>query len=204
VIELFKIGNARFAGGQRLTRDLPRQVDAPSAAQYPMAVVLSCIDSRNPVELLFDLGIGDAFGIRIAGNVAKAKVLGSMEYACGVAGAKLALVMGHTGCGAVKAAVDFYDSGKNAAQATGCDHLPALIDEIQKSITPGTKPKFPTPEQHAAFVDEVATRNVRRTIGIIRRESRTLRDLENAQRIAIVGALYDIRSGRVTFLNDAP
>jgi carbonic anhydrase len=203
VLELFKIGNARFASGQRLTRDLPRQVDATAAAQYPMAVVLSCIDSRNPVELLFDLGIGDAFGIRIAGNVAKAKVLGSMEYACGVAGAKLVLVMGHTGCGAVKAAVDLFGGSKGVAQATGLDNLPALIDEIQLSIVPGAKPKFPTPEQHAAYVDEVATHNVKHTIGVIRRDSRTLRELERAQRIAIVGALYDIRTGRVAFLDDA-
>jgi len=202
VLQFLKDGNERFVTGRRLTRDYSRQVDATSGAQFPMAVILSCIDSRSPVELLFDLGVGDAFVIRIAGNVAKEKVLGSMEFACAVAGSRLVLVMGHTSCGAVKAAVDLFETGKTAAMATGCDHLDSLVGEIQKAIKPGTKPHgdWVTPEVKLAFVDDVASRNVARTIDYIREQSRTLRELEASGKIAIVGSMYDIKTGRVAFL----
>ena len=203
VLQFLKDGNERFVTGRRLTRDLSRQVDATAAAQYPMAVVLSCIDSRSPVELLFDMGVGDAFVIRIAGNVAKEKVLGSMEFACALAGSRLVLVMGHTSCGAVKAAVELFETGNKASQATGCEHLDALVDEIQLAIEPGTKPygDWVTPETKLAFVDDVAARNVVRTIAGIRSASRTLRELEASGKIAILGAMYDIKTGRVTFLD---
>jgi len=204
VLQFLKEGNQRFVTGRRLTRDLARQVDATAAAQYPMAVVLSCIDSRSPVELIFDMGVGDAFVIRIAGNVAKDKVLGSMEFACAVAGARLVLVMGHTSCGAVKAAVDLFETGNTASKATGCDHLDALVNEIQKSIVPGTKPHgdWVTSETKMIYVDDVATRNVARTISYVRSASRSLRELEAAGKIAIVGSMYDIKTGRVTFLEE--
>lgn len=204
VLQFLKDGNQRFVTGRRLTRDLARQVDATAAAQYPMAVVLSCIDSRSPVELIFDMGLGDAFVIRIAGNVAKEKVLGSMEFACAVAGSRLVLVMGHTSCGAVKAAVELFETGKSASQATGCENLDALVNEIQKSIEPGTKPHgdWVTLETKRIFVDDVATRNVIRTIAGIRTASRTLRELEAAGKIAILGAMYDIKTGKVTFLDE--
>jgi len=204
VLQFLKDGNERFVAGRRLTRDLSRQVDATAAAQYPMAVVLSCIDSRSPVELLFDMGLGDAFVIRIAGNVAKEKVLGSMEFACAVAGSRLVLVMGHTSCGAVKAAVELFETGKTASQATGCEHLDSLVNEIQKSIEPGTKPHgdWVTLETKRIFVDDVATRNVVRTIAGIRSASRTLRELEQAGKIAILGAMYDIKTGKVTVLDE--
>lgn len=203
VLQFLKEGNERFVTGQRLTRDLSRQVDATAAAQYPMAVVLSCIDSRSPVELIFDMGVGDAFVIRIAGNVAKEKVLGSMEFACAVAGSRLVLVMGHTSCGAVKAAVDLYDTGKTASVATGCEHLDVLVNEIQKAIEPGTKPHgdWVTADVKRAFVDNVAARNVAGTISYIRSASRTLRELEAAGKIAVVGSMYDIKTGRVTFFD---
>ena len=205
VLQFLKEGNERFVTGRRLTRDLARQVDATAAAQYPMAVILSCIDSRSPVELIFDMGVGDAFVIRIAGNVAKEKVLGSMEFACAVAGARLVLVMGHTSCGAVKAAVDLFETGNTASKATGCEHLDALVNEIQKAIVPGTKPHgdWVTPETKLLYVDDVAARNVTRTIGYIRTASRTLRELEASGKIAILGSMYDIKTGHVTFL-DAP
>jgi carbonic anhydrase len=204
VLQFLKDGNERFVTGRRLTRDLARQVDATSAAQYPMAVVLSCIDSRSPVELIFDMGLGDAFVIRIAGNVAKEKVLGSMEFACAVAGSRLVLVMGHTSCGAVKASVELFETGKTASQATGCEHLDSLVTEIQRAIEPGTKPRggWVTPETKLTFVDDVATRNVVRTIAGIRSASRTLRELEQAGKIAILGAMYDIKTGKVTFLDE--
>jgi carbonic anhydrase/SulP family sulfate permease len=203
VLQFLKEGNERFVTGRRLTRDLSRQVDATAAAQYPMAVVLSCIDSRSPVELIFDMGVGDAFVIRIAGNVAKEKVLGSMEFACALAGSRLVLVMGHTSCGAVKAAVELFETGNTASKATGCEHLDALVNEIQKSIEPGTKPHgdWVTPETKLVFVDDVATRNVVRTIESIRTASRTLRELEAAGKIAIHGAMYDLKTGKVTFLD---
>ena len=204
VLQFLKEGNERFVTGRRLTRDLSRQVDATSAGQYPMAVVLSCIDSRSPVELIFDMGVGDAFVIRIAGNVAKEKVLGSMEFACAVAGSKLVLVMGHTNCGAVKASVELFETGTSASKATGCEHLDALVNEIQKSIVPGTKPHgdWVTAEMKLAFVDSVATRNVARTIEYIRNSSRKLRELEASGKIAIVGSMYDIKTGKVAFLDE--
>jgi MFS superfamily sulfate permease-like transporter len=202
VLQFLKEGNERFVTGRRLTRDLARQVDATASAQYPMAVILSCIDSRSPVELIFDMGVGDAFVIRIAGNVAKEKVLGSMEFACAVAGSKLVLVMGHTSCGAVKAAVELFETGSSASKATGCEHLDALVNEIQKAIVPGTKPHgdWVTAETKLAFVDDVAARNVNKTIEYVRSASRTLRELEAAGKIAILGSMYDIKTGRVTFL----
>src|SRR5690606_31740876 len=134
VLEIFQEGNERFRNGNRLTRDLGRQVDATAAGQFPMGVVLTCIDSRTPSELIFDLGLGDIFSVRIAGNIARDKVLGSMEYSCAVAGAKLILVMGQTSCGAVNAAVDLICSHKTAAEATGCVNLDSLITEIQLSV----------------------------------------------------------------------
>jgi carbonic anhydrase len=204
VLQFLKEGNERFVTGRRLTRDLSRQVDATAAAQYPMAVVLSCIDSRSPVELIFDMGVGDAFVIRIAGNVAKEKVLGSMEFACALAGSRLVLVMGHTSCGAVKAAVELFETGNTASKATGCEHLDSLVNEIQRSIEPGTKPhgEWVTLETKRIFVDDVATRNVIRTISGIRSASRTLRELEQAGKITILGAMYDIKTGKVTFLDE--
>ena len=118
VLQLLQQGNERFRSGERITRDLMSQVENTAGEQAPMAVVLSCIDSRAPAELLFDLGIGDIFSIRIAGNVAREKVLGSMEYGCVVAGAKLIVVMGHSRCGAVTAAVDFYKAPQTGGEKT--------------------------------------------------------------------------------------
>lgn len=201
VLEIFKEGNDRFLNGTRLTRDLGRQVGGTAAGQFPMAVVLSCIDSRTPAELVFDLGLGDIFSVRVAGNIARDKVLGSIEYSCAVAGAKLVLVMGHTCCGAVNAAVDLLASQKTAAEATGCVNLDSLITEIQTSVDlSGIKPLEDwAPPEKAAFSNEVARRNVLRTIRVIRERSQTLDELVRAGKIAIVGALYDVQTGRVSF-----
>jgi carbonic anhydrase len=205
VLDVLRRGNERYVSGHRISRDLSRQISLTAPAQFPMAVVLSCIDSRSPVELIFDLGLGDAFVIRIAGNVAKEKVLASMEFGCAVAGAKLILVMGHTSCGAIKAAVELFESGKDAAEATGCQHLDALVSEIQKAIIPGSKPfgDWVTPEIKSAFVDNVATRNVQRTLDYIRSESRTLRELEQAGKIRVVGSVYDLKTGIVNFMEES-
>jgi carbonic anhydrase/SulP family sulfate permease len=201
VLQIFKDGNERFLSGQLLSRDFSRQVDATAAGQFPMAVVLSCIDSRTPAELVFDLGLGDIFSTRIAGNIARDKVLGSMEYGCAVAGAKLILVMGHTSCGAVNAAVDLFTSGKTASEATGCANLDTLITEIQLSIDPSTikKPEAWVSGEKAAYANEVSRRNVLRTMKMIRERSTTLDRLVREGKIAIVGCLYDVQTGRVNF-----
>lgn len=201
VLQIFKDGNERFLSGQRLTRDLGRQVVATSVGQFPMAVVLGCIDSRAPVEMVLDLGLGDIFSARIAGNIARDKVLGSMEYACAVAGAKLVLVMGHTSCGAVNAAVDLLSSNQRASEVTGCVNLDTLINEIQLSIDPKTlkTPDAWAPGEKAAYSNEVSRRNVLRTMTMIRERSSTLDKLVLEGRIAIIGGLYDITTGKVDF-----
>lgn len=205
VLQIFKDGNERFFTGQRLTRDLGRQVVATSSGQFPMAVVLGCIDSRAPVEMVLDLGLGDIFSARIAGNIARDKVLGSMEYACAVAGAKLVLVMGHTSCGAVNAAVDLLSSNQKASEATGCVNLDTLITEIQLSIDPTTlkAPDAWAPGEKAAYSNEVSRRNVLRTMKMIRERSSTLDKLVLEGKIAIIGGLYDISTGKVDFFQSA-
>ena len=203
VLQLFRDGNERFRSGKRLTRDLTRQVGATADGQFPLAVILTCIDSRTPTELIFDLGVGDSFTIRIAGNVAKDKVLGSMEYACSVAGAKLVLVMGHTRCGAVGAAVDLFTQKKTAYEATQCEHLDAIVGEIQKAIEPARLPghqPWPAAERER-IVDGVARSNVRRTMQHVRSSSRVLNSLVEGGKIAIVGGLYDVRTGVVDFFS---
>ncbi|MCA1962727.1 MAG: hypothetical protein LDL31_02135 [Prosthecobacter sp.] len=205
VLEIFREGNDRFRHGRQLTRDVGRLVDATAGGQFPMAVVLSCIDSRTPAELVFDLGLGDIFSVRIAGNIARDKVLGSMEYACAVAGAKLILVMGHTSCGAVNAAVDLLATHKTASEATGCVNLDTLITEIQKSVDPATlkQPDQWKNGEKAAYANEVSRRNILRTMRKIRERSTTLDRLVLEGKIAIIGSLYDISTGEVSFFQTA-
>ena len=202
VLQLFKEGNKRFLGGERLTRDLVRQVNATSRGQTPLAVVLGCIDSRTPVELIFDLGIGDVFSVRIAGNVARDKVLGSIEYSTVVAGAKLVLVLGHTCCGAVRAAVEFARKDQTAEEATGCKHIDVLLSEIQDAIDPNIPmpvPEDPNTPVRDSYVDDVARRNVQRTMAVIRQQSEPLNRLIQEGKIALVGGIYDVRTGEVAF-----
>lgn len=201
VLEILKEGNRRFRTGERLIRDLSREVRTTALGQFPIAAVLSCIDSRSPAELIFDLGIGDIFSVRIAGNVAQDNILASLEYACAVAGTKLILVLGHTRCGAVTAAVELYHSRQNACEATGCEHLDAIVTELQLAID--DSPIISLPRDKMACVDEVARRNVLRTMAILRRRSRTLDRLVRNGSIAIVGGMYDVVSGEVEFLNGA-
>lgn len=201
VLEILKEGNARFRKGVRLTRNLDRQLTATSAGQFPMAVVLSCIDSRSPVELIFDLSLGDIFSVRIAGNVISPKVLGSIEYSCAVAGAKLVLVLGHTSCGAVKASVDLNCNSKTAEEVTGCVNLDSLISEIQKSIIPDDCSNFTkmSVQEKDEYCNEVAYRNVLRTMHEIPKRSLTLEELIRQGRIDIVGGMYNISTAEVTF-----
>ena len=201
VLQVLKEGNDRFASGRRLQRDLIRQVDATSTGQHPMAVVLSCIDSRSPAEILFDLGLGDIFSVRLAGNVLSRKVLGSMEFACKVAGAKLILVLGHTSCGAVKATCDIVGKGLDTVQATGLTNLPYLVEPISKAVRMETTTIQNRVGSNYEFVDRVAAIHVRNVMVAIRQESPTLRDMIDAGQIQVAGAMYNVKSGQVEFMS---
>jgi carbonic anhydrase len=202
VIDILKEGNQRFQNGQHLTRDYRRQMSATAAGQHPLAVLLTCIDSRTPSELIFDLGVGDIFVSRIAGNTAGPKVLGSIEYACAVAGAKLVLVMGHTHCGAVTAAVSLAAAGQKASTATGCGNLDSVVEDIQKSVDAKfyERYKHSSDDEKLVMADECAKRNVEHAVKSILAESETVRRLVAEGRIQVVGAMYDITTGRIEFL----
>jgi MFS superfamily sulfate permease-like transporter len=204
-LEILRAGNERFCSGHRIERDLTLQRNATADGQFPMAVIFSCIDSRTPVEMVFDLGLGDVFSVRIAGNIARDKVLGSMEYSCAVAGAKLLLVMGHSSCGAVGAAINLFGSEKSVQEATGCGNLDGLISELQKAVEPheALAARSWQPAQRAAYSDTVAKRNVLRTVRTIREKSRTLDTMVREQRLAIVAAFQDVKTGKVTFYQTA-
>jgi MFS superfamily sulfate permease-like transporter/carbonic anhydrase len=199
VLEILKEGNERFRTGHPLTRDFSRLLSTTSKGQFPMAVILSCIDSRTPVEIVFDLGLGDAFSVRIAGNVISRKVIGSLEYGCGVAGAKLILVMGHTSCGAVRAAIDLTYKEQSAYDATECTHLDSLIDEIKHSINPEEAQNAVDSSQLDNYTTVVAYRNVLRSIDQIQQNSPMLSQLAKEGKIAIIGAMYNISLGEVSF-----
>ncbi len=204
VLQLLKEGNERFRTGHRLTRDFGRQMQATAQGQHPLAVVLSCIDSRTPSELIFDLGLGDIFSVRIAGNVISPKVLGSMEYGCAVVGAKLIIVVGHTHCGAVTAAVNLAGSPTSVEQNTGCQNLESIVNEIQQAIAPHEldRHRDHPAEPHADFVNEVAHRNVLRMVHRIPQESHTISRLVGEGRIAVVGAMYNVVTGQIDFFPD--
>ncbi len=201
MLQILKDGNERFRSGQRLTRDLGRQLQATALGQHPLTVVLSCIDSRTPTELIFDLGLGDIFSIRIAGNITSPKVLGSMEYGCVVAGAKLIVVIGHTQCGAVTAAVNLAGSLENVEQATGCQHLEPIIHEIQQAIDPQSANRLEhlTANEKTDFVNVVARRNVIHSVARIMAQSHTINRLVQEGRIEMLGAMYDVVTGRIEF-----
>lgn len=184
-------GNTRFVSGQQADRNLMKQVDQTSTGQYPFATVLSCIDSRVSSELIFDQGIGDIFSVRIAGNFVNEDILGSMEFACKLAGTKLIVVLGHTACGAVKGACDHARLG----------NLTTLINKIEPAVEAVTEPKDENLRNSANidFVNEVAKTNVHMTIENIRKSSPVLKELEDTGEIEIVGGMYDIKTGEVTF-----
>jgi carbonic anhydrase/SulP family sulfate permease len=201
VLQILKDGHERFRSGRRLTRDFNRQVRVTAEAQHPLAVALSCIDSRTPVELIFDLGMGDIFSIRIAGNIISREVLASAEYGCAVAGAKLIVVIGHTRCGAVSAAVKLKDSHLADADATECQHLDSIVNEIRRSVEGVFHQTCePISPDMGSIVDAVARENVLRVVKEIRTRSRTLDSLVRERCIAIVGAMYDVTTGGVEFL----
>lgn len=189
VIADMKAGNARFRAGDRRERDIGAQRAAAYGGQYPKAVLLSCIDSRAPAEFLFDMSIGDIFNSRIAGNVADVAVLGGLEFACKLAGAKLVLVMGHTKCGAVVGAVAGAQLG----------NLTALLAMIAPAV-PATSFSGARTAENYAFVDAVARTNVELTVQGIRRQSPVLAEMEQQGAIRIAGAMYDLSTGAVEFL----
>lgn len=201
VLQILREGHERFRTGRRLTRQYEQQVMATSAGQHPLAVVLSCIDSRAPAEILFDLGVGDVFSVRIAGNTISPKVLGSIEYGCAVAGAKLVLVMGHTRCGAITTAVKTACTTEPIAQLTGCQHVEHILQDIQESIDETMCRRLDelSPDEQQAYIDIVARDNVTRIVHAIPQQSETLARLHREGRIAIVGALYDVVSGTFTY-----
>ena len=189
IIEAMKQGNERFRTGKMSPHDYLAQKRATVAGQYPAAVILSCIDSRAPAEIILDVGIGDTFNARIAGNIANDDLLGSLEFACALAGAKVILVMGHTGCGAIKGAIDGAQLG----------NLTALLNKIKPAVD-ATHYAGERTSKNAEFVDEVAKTNVRLTMGEIRRRSDVLAALEKDGKIKIVGSMYQLSGGRVEFL----
>ena len=201
VIELLRDGNERFVNGEQIARDPRRQIGSTSEAQFPFAVVLACMDSRIATEMVFDLGLGDIFSVRLAGNVVSDKGLGSIEYGCAVAGAKVVLVMGHTRCGAVNATIDLLAEGKNAAEETGCENISAITNCICKAIELETDTKENRTSKNEEFADLVTELNVRQTMKAIPEKSGTMRRLVEEGKIRIEGAVYDIRTGKVRFLD---
>jgi len=188
VIEELKKGNERFRTGRTIARDYRNQQRASAAGQFPAVAALGCVDSRAPAEIVFDAGIGEMFNARIAGNVVNDDLLGSLEFACAVAGAKVVLLFGHTSCGAVKGAIDDVEMG----------NLTGLLARIKPAIS-ATKFEGEMSSKNPAYVDAVASTNVRLGMEHIRRRSPILEKLEKTGAIQIVGAMYDLGTGMVTF-----
>lgn len=190
-LDKLEAGNARFVAGKVLARDWPQQRAATAAGQYPFAVVLSCIDSRASSEIIFDQGFGDIFSARVAGNVLDDEILGSMEFACKVAGAKLIAVVGHSHCGAVKGACSGAQLG----------HLTGLLEKIQSSVAEA-KTKLPgVAATDGQFIEKVAELNVQHVTKQIHEQSPVLRELIDSGQVEIVGGVYDLDSGKVQFFN---
>ena len=189
VIEELKKGNERFRAGKMVTRDYLAEKKSSSTGQYPAAVILGCLDSRVPAEIVFDTGIGDTFIGRIAGNVVNDDMLGSMEFGCAASGSKVIVVLGHTSCGAIKGAIDDVEMG----------NLTGLLARIKPAIT-ATKFDGEKSSKNVTYVDAVAQTNVVLTVSQIHRRSPILEDLEKKGTISIVGAMYNLANGMVTFL----
>jgi carbonic anhydrase len=188
IIAGLKKGNVRFRTGKPQKHDYLAQKRASAAGQYPSAIILSCIDSRAPAEIILDVGIGETFNARIAGNIANSDLIGSLEFACAAAGAKVILVMGHTACGAIKGAIDNVELGS----------LTGLLDKIKPAII-ATTYSGERSSKNDGFVDAVAKTNVKQTINEIRKGSEVLSALEKEGKLKIVGAMYQLNGGKVEF-----
>lgn len=189
-IELLKAGNQRFRENRFIKRSYMTQVEETASGQYPFSTILSCIDSRVPPKIIFDQGIGDMFNARVAGNFINLDILGSIEFACKLAGSKVVVVLGHTSCGAVKGACDHVRMG----------NLTQMLDKIRPAVdsTPSDANES-RDSSNATFVDAVAKKNVELTVESIRRLSPILSEMEEDGDIKIVGAMYDVSDGSVTF-----
>lgn len=190
-LQYLKEGNVRFQNNLKANRNLLEQVNDTSDGQFPFATILSCIDSRVSAELVFDQGLGDIFSVRIAGNFVNEDILGSMEFACKLAGTKLIVVLGHTSCGAVKGACDDAKLG----------NLTTMLAKIKPAVNAVTSPEDVSlrNSKNSEFVDNVSTKNVLLTMERILEESDVLADMQSKGEVIIVGAMYDINTGAVTF-----
>lgn len=187
VLEILRQGNGRFVNNLKANRDLLQQANATVEGQFPFAIILSCIDSRTSVELIFDQGLGDVFSVRIAGNIVNDDILGSMEFACKLAGAKLIVVLGHSRCGAVKGACD----------GVQLEHLTGLLEKIKPAVESERNKECSAEE--GDLLQRVAESNVQTTVDQIMQQSHVLKDMINNGDIGVVGGMHDIESGQVTF-----
>jgi len=188
-IKILEEGNKRFMNNLKANRNLLEQANETSDGQHPFAVILSCIDSRTSAELIFDQGLGDVFSVRIAGNIINEDILGSMEFACKIAGSKVIVVLGHSKCGAIKGACDHVEMGNLTALLSKIQ--PAVYDE--KSVTENRN------SSNAEFVEKVASINVKRTVDAIMERSPILKEMIHNGEIGIVGGMHNIADGEVTF-----
>ncbi len=188
VIEHFKQGNLRFRENRRAKHDYIAQKRSSVSGQFPVAIILSCIDSRAPAEIVLDTGIGETFNSRVAGNISNSDILGSMEFACAIAGAKLVMIMGHTACGAVKGAIDNAELG----------NLTGLLAKIKPAIEK-TEYSGERKGSNYDFVDAVTRKNVELTVENIRQNSVVLKELEDKNHIKIIGSMYHLVGGKVDF-----
>ncbi len=188
-IDILKEGNRRFMNNLKANRNLLEQANETSDGQHPFAVILSCIDSRTSAELIFDQGLGDIFSVRIAGNIINEDILGSMEFACKVAGSKIIVVLGHSKCGAVKGACDHVEIG----------NLTALLSKIQPAVYDEKTETENRSSSNAEFVEKVASINVKRTVSAIMERSPILKEMIQNGEIGIIGGMHNIVDGEVTF-----
>lgn len=188
-IEILKKGNERFQNNLKANRNLLQQINETSDGQHPFAVILSCIDSRTSAELIFDQGLGDIFSVRIAGNIINEDILGSMEFACKVAGAKIIVVLGHTKCGAIKGACDHVEMG----------NLTALLTKIRPAVEDENTVVKERNSRNNEFVDKVAGINVKRTVDAIMERSPILNEMISSGAVGIFGGMHDISTGSVEF-----
>jgi carbonic anhydrase len=191
-LNLLNEGNKRFVNNLKINRNLLQQANETSDGQHPFAIMLSCIDSRTSAELIFDQGLGDIFSVRIAGNIINEDILGSMEFACKVAGSKIIVVLGHTKCGAVKGACDHIEMG----------NLTALLSKIRPAVDDETLTKENRNSNNSVFVENVSTINVKRTVKSIMQRSPILKEMIESGQIGIVGGTHDISTGEVNFYPD--
>lgn len=191
-VDILKKGNERFIQNLRLNRNFLQQINETADNQYPFATILSCIDSRTPAELIFDQGLGDIFSIRIAGNIVNDDILGSMEFACEIAGSKLIVVLGHTNCGAIKGACDHVEM----------EHLSGLLNKISPVIKEEKSIKDNRRGSNLEFVNSIAKLNILNSIETILNKSNTLKKLVAKNKIKIIGGLYDVGSGEVVFIKN--